>query len=110
MQAKYISYGRPQFRILTDKQLEELHSATLQILERVGIAFGCQEAIDILGQAGADVSNPDRVKIPSHLVEQALRTAPKSITIYSRDGEPAMVLNGQTGSHFGSVVDMPEIL
>lgn len=110
MQAKYISYGRPQFRILTDKQLEELHSATLQILERAGIAFGCQEAIDILGQAGADVSNPDRVKIPSHLVEQALRTAPKSITIYSRDGEPAMVLNGQTGSHFGSVVDMPEIL
>jgi len=80
-----------------------LHLATLQILERTGVAFECQEAIDLLGDAGADVSNPDRVKIPSQLVEQAIRTAPKTITLYSRDGEPAIVLNGVTGSHFGGI-------
>ena len=76
MRTNYVHYGSPQFRILWDKQIEELHFATLQILERTGVAFECQEAIDILGNAGADVSNPDSVKIPSYMVEQALRTAP----------------------------------
>ena len=110
MRASYIHYGSPQFRILSDKQIEELHFATLQILERTGVAFECQEAIDILADAGADVSHPDRVKIPSYMVEQALRTAPKMITLYTREGEPAIVLNGQTGSHFGSMPDCPDIL
>ena len=110
MRANYIQFNSPQFRILSDKQIEELHFATLQILERTGIAFECQEAIDILGDAGADVSDPNRVKIPSYMVEQALRTAPKMITLYTREGEPAIVLNGQTGSHFGSCPDSPEIL
>jgi len=110
MRANYVEYGSPQFRILSDKQIEELHFATLQILERTGVAFECQEAIDILGDAGADVSNADRVKIPSYMVEQALRTAPKMITLYTREGEPAIVLNGQTGSHFGGMPDCPNFL
>lgn len=101
MRPSYIQYGSPQFRILSDKQIEELHFATLQILERTGVAFKCQEAIHILGDAGADVSNPKRVKIPGHLVEAAIRKAPKMVTLYTREGEPAFVLNGMTGSHFG---------
>ena len=110
MPVNYIQYDRPQFRILSDKQIEELHFATLQILERAGVTFECQEAIELLGDAGADVSNPDRVKIPSCMVEQALRTAPKMITLYTREGEPAMVLNGMTGSHFGAKTDLPNFL
>jgi len=110
MRTNYVQYGTPQFRILSDKQIEKLHFATLQILERTGVAFGCQQAIDILGDAGADVSNPNRVKIPSYMVEQALRTAPKMITLYSREGEPAIVLNGQTGSHFGATPAFPDVL
>jgi len=102
MRANYAQFNSPQFRILSAKQLEELYFAALQILERTGVAFQCKEAIDILGDAGADVSNPGRVKIPSYMVEQALRTAPKTITLYTREGEPAIVLNGQTGSHFGA--------
>lgn len=110
MRANYIHYGSPQFRLLSDKQIEELHFASLQILERTGVLFECQEALDILAQAGADVSDPKRVKIPSYLVEQALRTAPKMITLYNREGESAVILNGQTGSHFGSMPDCPDYL
>jgi len=110
MRSNYVHFSTPQFHILSDKQLEELHLATLQILERTGVALECQEAIEILGDAGADVSNPNRVKIPSYLVEQALRTAPKMITLYTREGEPAIVLNGMTGSHFGGFPDCPDIL
>jgi len=110
MRSNYVHFASPQFRLLSDKQIEELHLATLQILERTGVAFECQEAIDILGEACADISNPNRVKIPSYMVEQALRTAPKMIILYTREGEPAIVLNGQTGSHFGALPDSPEIL
>ena len=110
MRYNYFQFNTPQFHILSDKQIEELHLATLQILERAGVAFECQEAIDILGNAGADVSNPNKVKIPSHMVEQALRTAPKMITLYTREGEPAIVLNGMTGAHFGAHTDINDFL
>jgi len=105
MRYNYVQFNTPQFHILSDKQLEELHLATLQILEKTGVAFDCQEAIELLGNAGANVSNPNRVKIPSYMVEQALRTVPRMITLYTREGEPAIVLNGMTGSHFGSSAD-----
>jgi len=110
MRHNYVQYNSPQFRLLSDSQLEELHLAVLQILERTGVAFECEEAIELLDGAGADVSNPDRVKIPSYLVEQALRTAPKMVTLYNRKSEPAVVLNGMTGCHFGSMPDCPYIL
>jgi len=110
MRTSYNQGSRLQFRILSDKQIEELHFATLQILERTGVTFECQEAITILGNAGADVSDPNRVKIPSYMVEQALATAPKMITLYTREGEPMIVLNGLTGAHFGAKTDLREFL
>ncbi len=74
MEGNYVQYSSPQFRILSDQQLEKLHHATLEILERTGVTVDCEEAIELLDGAGADVSDPQRVKIPSHLIERALRT------------------------------------
>ena len=108
MRYNYTHFSSPQFRLLSDSQLEELHLGTLQILERTGVVFQCQEAIELLD--GANVSDPNRVKIPSYMVEQAVRTAPKIITLYTREGEPAIVLNGMTGSHFGANTDHQNIL
>lgn len=105
MRYNYSPLGSPLFRILSDSQLEELHLATLQILERTGVAFECDEAIELLGDSGADVSDPNKVKIPSHIVEDTLRKTPRSITFYTREGDPAFVLNGMTGSHFGASHD-----
>jgi len=102
MRANYMEYRSPQFRILSDKQLEEIHLASLQILERTGVSIQCNEALDLLDGAGADASDTGRVRVPSFLVERALRLAPKTITLYTRDGEPAIVLNGMT-SHFGGI-------
>ena len=110
MRSNYIQFRTPQFRILSDSQIEELHYATLQILARTGVTVECEEAIDLLGEAGADVSNPKRVKIPANIVEQAIRTTPKSFTLYTRDGEPAIALNGMKESHFGAISDYDEYL
>jgi trimethylamine--corrinoid protein Co-methyltransferase len=109
MRSNYVHFGSPQFRLLSDKQIDELHLASLYIMEKTGVAFECQEALDLLAEAGADTSNPNRVKIPPHLVEQAISTAPKTITIYTRDGERAFVLDGMT-PHFGGQVALEEYL
>jgi len=109
MRANYIHFSSPQFRLLSDRQIEELHLASLYIMEKTGVAFEGDEALELLGEAGADVSNPNRVKIPSYLVEQALRTAPKTITLYTREGKPAMTLNGMT-VHFGGMTALNEYL
>jgi trimethylamine--corrinoid protein Co-methyltransferase len=110
MRANYMEYRSPQFHILSDKQIETIYHGALQIMERTGVCFECQEALDILDGAGADVSDPNRVKIPSFLVEDAIRKAPKSVTFYTREGQPAFVLNGMTGCHFGSIPDPRKIL
>ncbi|MEW5725100.1 MAG: trimethylamine methyltransferase family protein [Thermodesulfobacteriota bacterium] len=109
MQANYVHFQSPQFRVLSDSQIKDIHFASLHILEKTGVAIHAAEVLDLLAQAGADVSNPRRVTIPSPLVEQALRDAPKNVTLYTRDGRPMLHLNG-TRTYFGAVMDQPDIL
>jgi len=109
MVVNYSQFSGPQFRLISDKQIKDIHSATLQIMAKTGVAFDtCPQALEILGEGGADVTDPKRVKIPAHLVEKALKTSPKTITIYTREGKPAFTLNGLTGSHFGGSVGGPD--
>jgi trimethylamine--corrinoid protein Co-methyltransferase len=110
MHTDHNQFTLPCFRILSDKQIVDLYSAALQIMAKTGITVQCQEALDLLGSAGADVSNSDRVKIPSHLVERALKTAPEAITLYTREGKLAIALKAGSGSHFGGMNSLAEYL
>ncbi len=87
-------------RRLDDTQCERLYAGVLAILERTGIELYEQSAIDLFKKAGAKVSDGNRVRIPSSLVEQALQTVPKELTLYNRYGEPAMHLKGPV-SYYG---------
>jgi trimethylamine--corrinoid protein Co-methyltransferase len=84
-----------QFRSLTDEQTELLHEASLEIMARTGMRFYLQEAIDLFAKAGADVSDGNLVRIPHHLVEWALRSAPTNVMIYDQLGRRAMALGGR---------------
>ncbi len=88
------------FHSLTQDQLELLHQASLEILNRTGMRFYDQEALDLFKKAGVEVTDGNLVRIPSHRVEWALRTAPKNITIYDRVGRRVMELGGYR-SYFG---------
>jgi trimethylamine--corrinoid protein Co-methyltransferase len=72
------AYTAPFYRGLTDEQCRLIHCASLEILERTGVLLYYQPAIDLLKTAGCIVEE-NRVRIPSHLVEWALRTAPSHI-------------------------------
>ena len=98
----------PQYRGMTDDQCRQIHNASLEILERTGVLLHYQPAIDPLKKAGCYVEE-NRVRIPAHLVEWALRAAPSQIRLYDRSGKPALLL-GDRISNFGTGSDCLNIL
>jgi trimethylamine--corrinoid protein Co-methyltransferase len=83
-----------RFTRLNDEQFQRIHAASLEILERIGVRVYHSEAIELLKRAGASVEDGSLVRLPSHLVEAALQTAPRRVTLYNRNGEPATPLEG----------------
>lgn len=79
---------------LTREQCQQLHNAGLEILERTGVRLFNDEALALVRKAGAKVGEENRVRFPARLVEQALSTVPKSVTLYDREGRPVMPLEG----------------
>ncbi|UCG89040.1 MAG: trimethylamine methyltransferase family protein [Gemmatimonadota bacterium] len=77
--------------VLTEDQVRKLHADTLVVLEQTGVEVHEERSLQLLTRAGATVDGA-RVRVPAPLVEQALSTAPKEITICDREGEPAMRL------------------
>jgi trimethylamine---corrinoid protein Co-methyltransferase len=99
----------PSLRRLSDGAVADIHFATLEILERTGLRLYDGEAVALLKKAGALVSEGNLVRLPSHLVEWAIRTAPKRIPMFDRNGRQAMVLQGNN-AYFGPGSDCPFIL
>ncbi len=98
----------PYFRILTDDQIYDLHLAALEILGRTGVAVKNSEARELLGDAGAFIDG-ERVRFPSFLIEDAIQSAPKRITIADRNGERKVYLEDKK-TYFGSVSACPSYL
>ncbi len=86
MRVNYQTNASTQFRLLSDDQLEEMFEAALRVMEEIGLDVHNEEARQILGDNGASVEGL-RVRIPSYMVKQALATAPRSFTIWARDGD-----------------------
>ncbi len=68
---------------------ERIHMASLEILERVGIDVHYDRAREILGDTGAHLDGV-RVRVPGHMVEEALGVAPARMTLCRRDGDVAI--------------------
>ena len=79
-------------RILSIEQIQQTHDYVLRLLEEVGSKVECEEALDILGHSGCDISDTNRVKIPRNMVIEAIEAAPSEIEVYDRNGNPGMVL------------------
>lgn len=93
----------PSMTILTPDQMDALHNATLQILETTGVSIKHTKGLEILRKAGCKVDD-DRVRIPAELVENAIASAPKKVTLGNRDNSKKIVLEG-TNTYFGATID-----
>jgi len=102
--SNFLAFQSPQFAVLSDDQLQKLHLGALEVLRRTGIRFYHDEALEMLEDAGAFVSDGNLVKFPARLVEEAIASAPERVVMCDRDGEPAMYLEGQN-VYFGTGSD-----
>ena len=108
-QSNFQSINAPRFQKLSQDQLERMHFASLEILERTGVRLLLPEAVDLLKKAGADVVDDSHVRIPSHLVDWALNNAPKRIAIANRNGERVMPLE-RRNAFYGPGSDCPNVI
>jgi len=93
----------PRLRFFRKGQLQDIHNATLELLQRTGVVFKHSEALKVFEDAGAHVDQKNqRVFLPSHLVEEAIRKTPSALTWYARD--PKKNIRFEDGRiHFGPV-------
>jgi trimethylamine--corrinoid protein Co-methyltransferase len=75
----------PGMRVLSDDQKDQVHQATLELLRRTGVRVLVPEVRELLSKAGCWLDD-DRVRIPPHLIEWAIRTAPHRVVMCDRDG------------------------
>lgn len=99
----------PQFSLLSESQLNDLHLGALEVLRRTGIRFFHEGALEMLREAGAFVSDGNLVKFPAWLVEEAIASTPGRIVMCDRNGEAAMFLEG-TKVSFGTGSDCLNLL
>src|SRR5512136_557886 len=104
MNSGFKSQVVPSYRLLTDEQIREIHLASLDILETIGVRVNHDEAVQMLQTAGCRVKPGNIVQIPGWLVDQCICSAPSRITIYNRRGE-AMRLEGRK-IHYGLGTDL----
>jgi trimethylamine--corrinoid protein Co-methyltransferase len=77
-----------QLTILSDKQINTIHEASLEILRTIGVRVPHQEMQQLFLAAGAMVDEQtELVKIPESLVMQSLESAGKTFTLFGRDRE-----------------------
>jgi trimethylamine---corrinoid protein Co-methyltransferase len=92
---KSISNPRLHLDILSPEDIERLHSATLEIIETVGVRFPSQKALDIWESHGANVDRKKMiVRADGYLIEQALSQAPSGYSLDARDPKQNLPLDG----------------
>jgi trimethylamine---corrinoid protein Co-methyltransferase len=106
---KTVAFRNPQFSILSESQLEEIHLGALEVLRHTGIRFHHLGAIDMLKRAGAFVTDGNLIKFPARMVEDALTSVPGRVIMCDRNGEPAVFLEGRK-VNFGTGSDCLNLL
>ena len=94
-----------RFRVLSDDQIEQIRRTAFEVMAKVGFSVLHEGARKMFKQAGALVDG-ENVKVPEHVVTGCLQTAPKGWTIYDRDGNRAMEVQGRK-SYYGTSTASP---
>ncbi len=97
--------------VLDDEEISKINQTALSILEEVGIVMPSEKALKIFADAGADVDfNKKLVRIPSHLVTDSLKKAPRRYTLCGRRPELDADIGGDDGTHFYCSGEAPKIV
>ena len=75
---------RALLTFLSDSEVEQIHEASLRILKETGVKVPSEKVRKLLAENGAEIDG-DIVKIPKPVIEEAVRRAPREITLGARD-------------------------
>ncbi len=96
--------GSPGLRldVLSEADIDHIHLATLEVLERTGLFVEDDEPLDLFADGGCRVDRGSRtVRIPPHIVEDAVAACPPAVHLCGRDPADDVVL--EAGSvHFSN--------
>jgi trimethylamine--corrinoid protein Co-methyltransferase len=96
--------GGFSLNVFSDDELEDIHLATLEVLQKTGVFVGDDEAMEVYEGAGAVVDRNQRVvKIPPMAVEEAIQSVPSKFIACGRTPKNDVVLerNRVTFTNFG---------
>ncbi|HEU65800.1 MAG TPA: trimethylamine methyltransferase [Chloroflexi bacterium] len=83
---------QPRLKVLNREQAWAIHAAALEILEKTGFRMEHPDALRMLVNAGAKVTDGGWVRLPATVVEKAMESAPRQINLYDQHGNEAMCL------------------
>jgi trimethylamine--corrinoid protein Co-methyltransferase len=100
--------GGLRLDVFTDDELSDIHLGTLDVLERTGVYVESEEAQEIFAGAGARVGADGVVRIPGHVVDEAIASTPSRLVCYGRDPKHDVVLeDGRVGfTNFGEGINV----
>jgi trimethylamine--corrinoid protein Co-methyltransferase len=96
--------------VLNREECETIHHASLEILRRTGVRIFHDEALSLLRETDALITDGNLVRFPAGLVEWAVEQAPSQITLSERDGARAVVHLSGRSVNFGPGSDCPNYL
>jgi trimethylamine--corrinoid protein Co-methyltransferase len=101
--------GGFRLEVFTSDELQEIHLATLEVLSQTGVVVEDEEALATFEDGGATVDSERKVvRLPAHVVEDALHSAPPKVVMCGRSPERDVVLeDGRVGfTNFGEGIQV----
>ncbi len=97
--------SKPLLNLFSQDDIDKIHAASLELLERTGVEIHHPRALELLDDAGANIEDGGLVKFPTHLVQKAIHTAPERVTVADRLGERSLFLEG-SNVYYGTGSDL----
>jgi trimethylamine--corrinoid protein Co-methyltransferase len=107
-----VKYLKCRVEVLSKDEIYDIHVASLDVLEYAGATFHSKEALKIFEDYGAIVNYKKlNVKIPTYMVEELVRKAPKKYWLYGRTPKYDVEIGGKNqfldqAGDFNYVIDM----
>ena len=97
-----------RLEVLSSGELEQLHNATLGILEKTGVKVMHDPLREKLAKAGADTDENGVVHLPAKMVEELLLMAPREVRLAMMDGKILHI--GGHNRYYTSIVTDPYVI
>jgi trimethylamine--corrinoid protein Co-methyltransferase len=98
-----------RYKPLTDREVERIHGASLDLLEHVGVADAIEPWRDRVVAAGGHMTDEGRLCFPQALVEDCIAKAGRGFSLSARDPKYDLDVSGAQ-VHFGGGSATVEIL